>query len=68
MNDYYKNIFFQVLIMEVLCMVIGKMGSGCGRFGEGRKKQLAGCQELLFAHVKCLKSVCHPYRLARQNY
>lgn len=42
MNDYYKNIFFQVLIMEVLCMVIGKMGSGCGRFGEGRKKQLGG--------------------------
>lgn len=37
MNDYYKSVFLHDFIMEVLCVVIGNMGSGCARFREGGK-------------------------------
>ena len=70
MNDYYESMFFQVLVMKVLCIVTENTGSGCDRFGEGRKPVGHVCQEFLFALVKCLRfgEVHSPCRLQKQNY
>lgn len=70
MNDYYESIFLQVLVMKVLCIVAENTGSGCDKFGEGRKAVGHVCQEFLFALVKCLRfgEVQSPCRLQKQNY
>lgn len=69
MNDYYESIFLQVLVKKVLYIVAGNTGSGCDRFGEGRKTVGHVCQEFLFALVKCLRfgEVHSPCR-QEQNY
>lgn len=70
MNDHYESISLQFLNMEVLRMVTDNTRNGCGRCGEGRKK-VGGrceCQELLFVHVKGLKSICYQSKLKKQNY
>lgn len=70
MNVYYESIFLQVLVKKVLYVVAESTGSGCDRFGEGRKTIGHMCQEFLFAFVKCLRfgEVHSPCRLQEQNY